>query len=112
MREVEKTPMSGRFVSFDEVRHHVDGVFEAQKLPRTAAPVYLVRNLFGRMSVSVSNAVETDDSCRDALQRLSHGLNKKLGRYGYPTDDSVLFVEPELLETVTEGAQEVHPGVY
>ena len=71
-----------------------------------------MRNLFGRVRVSVSDAVETDDSCRDALQPIARVLNKKLGHHGYLMDGSLLFVEPELLETVKEGAQEVRPGVY
>ena len=104
--------MSDSFVSFDEVRHHVDGVLITQLLPRNVAPLYLVRNLFGRVSVSVSDAVETDDSCRGALQRVARALNKKLGQHGYLTDDSLLFVEPELQETVKEGAHEVRVGVY
>ena len=104
--------MSGSFVSFDEVRRHVDGVLEAQVLPRNIAPLYLVRNLFGRVNVSVSDAVEADDSCRNALRRLSRSLHEKLGAHGYAADDAVLFVEPAMLETLKEGAREVRPGVY
>ena len=104
--------MSHSFVSFDDVRHHVVGLLEAQVLPRKMVPLYLVRNLFGRVSVSVSDAVEMDDSCRDALQRLSRALQMKLGEHGYSADDAVLFVGPDLLETLKDGAHEVRPGVY
>ena len=43
---------------------------------------------------------------------MSRELNKNLRKHGRLTDDSVLFVEPDLLETAKEGAQEVRPGVY
>ena len=104
--------MSGSFVFFDEVRRHVDGVLEAQVLPRNIAPLYLVRNLFGRVNVSVSDAVEADDSCRNALRCVSHNLHEKLGAHGYTADDTVLFVEPAMLKTLKEGAREIRPGVY
>ena len=69
-------------------------------------------NLFGRMSVSVSDAVEADDSCRNARRCLSRSLHEKLGAHGYAADHTVLFVEPTMLETLKEGAREVRPGVY
>ena len=45
--------MSDSFVSFDEVRRNVGDVLDAQALPRTVDPLYLVQNLFGRVNVSV-----------------------------------------------------------
>lgn len=104
--------MSDSFVSFDDVRRHVDGLLEAQVLPRNIAPLYLVRNLFGRVSITASDTLEADKACRIALQCLSRSLHEKLGAYGYPADDAVLFVEPDLLETLKEEAKEVCPGVY
>ena len=104
--------MSDNFVSFDEARRHVDVLLEAQDLPENLAPLYLVRNLFGRVSITASATREADEACRIALQRLSRSLHEKLGAHGYPADDAVLFVEPDLLETLNEGAREVRPGVY
>lgn len=104
--------MSSDFVSFDQVRRHVDDLVEAHEIPTNFAPLYLVRNLFGRVSVTASDTRERERACRDALQRLARRLHEKLGAHGYPADDAVLFVEPDLLETLEEGARELRPGIY
>ena len=104
--------MNGNFVSFDKVRHHVDNLLEAHEIPRRIAPVYLVRNLFGRVSITAPDTCETDDSFQGALQLLSRSLHEKLGAHGYPADDAVLFVERDLLRALEEGAREIRPGVY
>ena len=104
--------MSHNFVSFDEAQRHVDSLLETQDLPENLAPLYLVRNLFGRVSITASATREADKACRIALQRLSRSLHEKLGAHGYPADDAVLFVESDLLNTLKEGAREIRPGVY
>ena len=78
----------------------------------TSPPLYLVRNLFGKVSVSASESLKADDSCRKALQDFSRSLQEKLGAHSYSAEDAVLFVESELLETLEEGAKIVRPGVY
>ena len=104
--------MSDSFISFDEIRSRVVGVLDAEGLPDGITPLYLVRNLFGRVSVSVSDAVRANEACRDALQHLAHDLHEKLGPHGYATDDAVLYVEPAMLETIKGSAREIRPGVY
>ena len=104
--------MSDDFVSFDEIRRRVAGVLDAARLPEAVAPLYLVRNLLGRVSISVSDAVRANDAGRDALQRLAHALRDKLGLHGYSVEDAVLFVEPAMLETLAGTAGEIRPGVY
>jgi hypothetical protein len=104
--------VSDDFVSFDEIRGRVADVFNAAGLPEEVAPIYLVRNLFGRVSVSVPDAVGANDAGREALQRLAHALREKLGPHGYSVEDAVLFMEPAMLETLAGTAQEIHPGIY
>jgi len=65
--------MTAPFIPFDAVwRRVVETVGSGEEIPERARPVYLVRNLYGQVGVSVSDAVEEDLSCRDALQRLAN----------------------------------------
>ena len=99
--------MSGSFVSFDDVRRLAFKLLTAEAVPETVRPLYLVRNLFGKVRISVSDAVEEDESCRDALQRLANGLGEVLGAHGHPPGNAVLFVEPALLADLDETAQKI-----
>ena len=102
--------MSDDFVSFDEIRRRVLSVLDAGGLPGAVGPLYLVRNLLGRMRVSASDAV--GDADRKEVQRLARDLCEKLGRHGYAAEDGVLFVEPAMLVTLAGAAREIRPGVY
>ena len=51
--------MTGAFVPFDAVWDRiVETVGSGEAIPEQARPVYLVRNLYGQVGVSVSEAVE------------------------------------------------------
>ncbi len=104
--------MSDDFVSFDEIRPRVARVLEAADLPDDVASLYLVRNLLGRVSVSVSDPVKKNDAGREALQRLAHALRDELGPHGYSVEDAVLFVDPAMLDTLAAAPRELRPGVY
>ena len=99
--------MSGSFVAFDDVRRRAVELLTAEAVPETVRPLYLVRNLFGKVRISVSDAVEANESCRDALGRLAKRLGEALGAHGHPSGDAVLFVEPALLADLDETAQEI-----
>ena len=73
---------------------------------------HLVWNLFGSVSVTASDTRKGVRACRDTLERLARRLHEKLGAHGYPADDGVPFVEPDVLETLEEGARELCPGIY
>ena len=106
--------MSGSFVSFDGVRRLAVELLKRETVPESARPLYLVRNLFGKVHVSAPETVEADESCRDALGRLAKGLGEALGAHGHPSGDAVLFVEPALLDELGETVQEIDglDGVY
>ena len=97
--------MSGSFVAFDDARRHAVKLLTAEAVPETVRPLYLVRNLFGKVRISVS--VEEDESCRDALQRFANRLGEVLGAHGHPPGNAVLFVEPDLLADLDETAQKI-----
>lgn len=100
--------MSNNFISFDGTRRRVVEVLKAEGVPHGIDRLYLVRNLFGKVRISVSDAVEDDESCRSALRRLADKLGEALAAHGHPPEDAVLFVDPAILATFDDTAEEIH----
>ena len=97
--------MSGPFVPFDAMRRYATEALRGADLPDT--PIYLVRNLFGRLRISAPEAAGGDEACRARLQRLAGRLAKALGARGYPAEDGVLFVSDDLLKDLRDTARPV-----
>ena len=97
--------MNGGFVPFDDMRRRAAEALKGADLPDV--PIYLIRNLFGRVRMSVPEAVEENQACRAGLQRLADRLAEALGARGYPAEDGILFVSDALLETLRDTAQPV-----
>ena len=97
--------MSSEFVPFDDMRRRAVGALEGADLPDT--PIYLVRNLYGKVSISVSDKVEDNEACRESLSRLACGLSAALGARGYPEDDGVLYVSDSMLKTLRDTAKPI-----
>ena len=71
--------MSSRFVAFDEIRRCLDELLgSSPELPNNIESVYLVRDLFGKIRLTISDVVEEDEACRDALRRFSARLYANL----------------------------------
>ena len=100
------------FVSFDDVYGRILSAVERWgPMPDGIGRLYLVRDLSGRVRISVSDRVETDPASQDALQRLARSLHEGLGAHGYAPDRAVLFVTDSLLQTL-EPALEIRPCVH
>ena len=82
--------MSSEFVPFDDMRRCAVTALEGADIPDV--PIYLVRNLYGKVRISVSDRVEDNEACRKSLCRLAGGLGAALGARGFPADDGVLYV--------------------
>ena len=93
------------FVSFDDMRRRVDSVLSAAEILDCILPLYLVRDLSGRVRLSVSDEIETDETCREALQHLAGRLGEALGAHGCLPQDAVLFAAPAMLKILDETAQ-------
>ena len=105
--------MSDGFVPFDAMRGQVSKLLTTSwtslaELDR----VYLVRDLLGRVRISVSAVIEADESSRQALQSFAVSLQTALGAHGYPAEVGVLFVDTAMLDRLDHGAMRMHRNVY
>ena len=103
--------MSVTFVAFDEVRHRAKVALDATKLPDQAPEIYLVRDLFGKVGISVSEDAESNETVRDALLHVARTLHESLGAYSHPAERALLWVEDELLKELRATASEISPGI-
>ena len=100
------------FVPFDSVRSRVMDVLQgSQEEVHGLREVYLVRNLYGKVRIAVSDEVR-DEARRNALSRLAVRLQEKLGAYAYPEETAVLFVDSERLKTLQEDSSKIESNVY
>ena len=105
--------MNRDFVPFDDMRRRVLAAFETlEAIPEAIHSLYLVRDLRGRVRISVSDTVESDEVCRDALDALADRLFEVLGAHGYPPEEAVLFVSDTTLESLRDTAKETLDRVY
>ncbi len=107
--------MTDRFISFDDVENRIKHVLREigdEAVPDGVKSMYLVRDLSGKVRLSVSEALEEDEKCRGRLQCLADAFSEVLGAHGYLPEDGVLYVGDALLETLAVTAQEIHPRVF
>lgn len=103
--------MSNRPVVFDEVRGHVEEALAQVDLAENPTGLYVVRDLFGKVGLSVSDEVRSDP-LEEALARLAAALEERLGAHGRSAERAVLWVDPELLDEMRGTARELVPGVF
>ena len=106
--------MTGDFVSFDAVEPRIVEVLDAgEPIPEDAGRIYLVRNLYGQVRLSVSDTLKNNAACQEWLQQLAGRLRDRLGAHGPAGEKGVLFVEESLLKHLDDGAgRQLRPGVY
>ena len=105
--------MRNHFVPFDDLSARVSRILETWSAPSSQdRHLYLVRDLVGKVRISVSEVVEDDESWRDSLHRLATSMQAELGPHAYPAEDAVLFVDAALLEDLDDVAREIRPGVH
>ena len=101
------------FVPFDSILDRVLGRLGALgALPAGMPSLYLVRDLLGKVRLSVSDAIVQDVAAKSALKRLAADLHQTLGVHAYPRDDALLLVDEALLTPLEDTARQIQPGVY
>ena len=103
--------MSTDFVGFDEMRQRVRKAFESAALPDAVDRLYLVRNMIGKVRISVPEKLERDESCHGALRGLARELGGVMGAHGYLPDEAddtgVLFVSDGMLKLLDKEARPI-----
>ena len=95
------------FTPFDSIRDLVAEALRAEALPESVYPLYLVRNLHGRVRISVSADAGTSEGCRMALVRLAERMASGLGAHGYPANEGILFADAAMLGALRKTAREM-----
>ena len=103
-------------VPFDAIRTRVTTVLRSfgSSLEQIGR-LYVVRDLMGRVRLTVSEAVEDSETCRATLAQLADRLHETLGTRAYGPEDAVLFVDSDMLEDLRSSARDIDseiPGVY
>ena len=104
--------MSDSFVSFDDLLPSVRSALERVALHENTAPLYIVRNLFGVVSLSAADDVQEDEPALASLEAFTLALRRTLGAHAAPEGNSLLFVDPGVLQDLGRGAYELRSGIY
>ena len=102
-----------RFVPFDQVQGRVlDLVRAPGVVPDNIPDLYLVRDLLGKVRLSVADTVARDHAAQTSLRRLAGELHHALGAHAYSPEEALLLVDESLLTTLGGEARQIRPGVY
>lgn len=102
-----------QFVPFDSILERVIRVLQAPEvLPADIPDLYLIRDLFGKVRLSISDAVAENDAARNGLERLATDLHRALGVHSYAPDEALLLVDEDLLAPLADAARMIRPRVY
>lgn len=105
--------MSDGFVSFDSIRPRVmDIVSTSETFRHVADRLYLIRDLWGKVRIAVSDTIQEDGSRRDDLQHLARALHEALNAHGYAAENGILFVSAGRLKTLEDEAQKITSNMY
>lgn len=108
--------MTDPMVPFDDIRSRVTALLRSfSGSLKQIGQLYVVRDLMGRVRLTVSEAVESSEPCRATLAQLADRLHETLGTRSYGAEDAVLFVDSDMLEDLHGSARDVDseiPGVY
>lgn len=97
--------MTQDFVPFDRLREHVRAALKSVPLPKKIRCLYVIRNLFGKITLAVPDAVEEDEASRAILEPIAASLSETLGAHGHPKGEGLLFVSDATLEYLDDTAQ-------
>lgn len=105
--------MNSDFVPFDRVFALAREVFPPKiDLPPEVGDIYLVRNVYGRVYVAVSDKREPTAEARAALERLAGTLAERLGPHGNASGTPVLYVSRSLIDSLRGSLRRLRPGVF
>ena len=100
--------MENVFVSFDKIKTRVTEALAGAYIPEAVDRLYVVRNLFGKIRISVSEKVGDDESCRAALQELAGKIGAAAGEHGHgPDETGVLYLSDGMFRTLPDDSEPI-----
>ena len=105
--------MNDKFISFDATRSRIVDVLRTSGTMSTGVEsLYLIRDLFGKVRITVPDDLRANESCRNALQCFASRIHEELGAHGYPMEQAILFVSADRLKTIQDQALKISSNVY
>lgn len=94
--------MRDTVVLFDDMRERIEKILQETGILLTdAGPLYLIRDLFGKMRIAVSDEWENDLEYGQKLQELASRLHEGLGVHAHSPERAVLFVASSMLDDLS-----------
>ena len=104
--------MSNRFVRFDSILPSVLETLVVTDAPLKGCPLYVIRDLYGKVRLAVAEALERDENASRWLQGRAQMLCERLGNRSLPAPDATLFLDPELMAELRRDGREIAPGLF
>ena len=105
--------MSSDYIPFDRVFALAAEVFSPGiELPAGVGDLHLVRNVYGRVYVAVSDEREPSAEARATLERRAGALAGRLGPHGNVSETPVLYVSRSLIDSLRGSLRPLRPGVF
>ena len=105
--------MNDKFISFDATRSRIVDVLRTSgTMSPGVESLYLIRDLFGKVRITVPDDLRANESCRNALQCFASRIHEELGAHGYPMEQAILFVSADRLKTIQDQALKISSNVY
>ncbi len=98
------------FNRFDSVLPRVVDTLRYPK-PSSVNCIYVIRDLYGRVRLAVSDTLENDANATQWLEGEAEMLRERLG-VRVPATDAILFLDAELLQELNQEGREILPNVY
>ena len=103
--------MSENFVRFDSVLPNVIDTLKYPK-PTSIERIYAICDLYGKVRLAAPDAVQHDAGARQWLEDQAKELRRRLGAHSRPLQDTILFLDTELVKELHRGSREIHPGIF
>ena len=104
--------MSNGFVGFDRVLPRVKKTLTVPKAALGDYPLYVIRDLYGKVRLAVPQTLESDQHACRWLRERAGMLCERLGNWSLPAPEATLFLDPELMAELRRDGREICPGLF
>ena len=103
--------MSKSFVRFDSMLTCVVDTLKHPK-PTSMKRIYVIRDLYGKVRLAVSEAHQDDEGARRWLNDQAKLLQQRLAARSFPPEDAVLFLDDALMEELHRDGRKILPSIF